>query len=320
MTETMTPTQAPPAAPQPPLAPIRRERATFSAWDQIMRLSDFGLGLWSVLTFVFLFLPIVVLVIFSFNDQKLNVQWTHFTFRWYTGTGQAMADGGKSLFHDSGIQQAFLTSIEIAVLSTILAVIIGVLGSFALERFEFRTKNLWDGLNYTKIVIAEVVAGVSTLLFFVQLNNWLTTYVGFNLWGIFSPGFYTVLIAHVAWNVPFVVVIVRARLKGFDRAIEEAGQDLFARPATVFFRITLPVISPGIMAAALLSFTLSFDDFVTTFFVAGPQINTLPLQIWSMVRMGVTPEINAVSTFMVAFSSIIVIVLELKAHISADIA
>ena len=322
MTETTVPTQASTTAPQLPEvpAPQRRERARFSLWDQIMRASDAGLAVWSILMFIFLFLPIVVLVIFSFNDQKLNVYWTHFTFRWYTGTGKAMADGGKSIFHDPGIQHAFLTSLEIAVLSTILAVIIGTLGSFALERFEFRTKNIWDGLNYTKIVIAEVVAGVSSLLFFVQANTFLTQYVGFNFWGILSPGFYTVLIAHVAWNIPFVVVVVRARLKGFDRAIEEAGQDLFARPATVFFRITLPVIFPGIIAAALLSFTLSFDDFVTTFFVAGPQINTLPLQIWSMVRMGVTPEINAISTLMMAFSSIIVIVLEIKTHISADIA
>jgi spermidine/putrescine transport system permease protein len=319
MAETLPPMQTRPSSTQPPPVPVRRERPPVSVWDRIMRHGDLGLTVWSALMFVFLFLPIVVLVIFSFNDQKLNVQWTHFTLRWYIGTGKAMADGGRSLFHDPSIQRAFLTSIEIAFLSTIIAVIIGTLGSFALERFEFRTKNLWDGLNYTKIVIAEVVAGVSTLLFFVQLNNFLTNYVGFNFWGIFSPGFYTVLFAHVAWNIPFVVVIVRARLKGFDRAIEEAGQDLFGGPTTVFFKITLPVIMPGIMAASLLAFTLSFDAFVTPFVPAGPSTVTLPLQIWSMVRMGITPEINALSTFMVAFSMIMIVVLELKARISANI-
>jgi spermidine/putrescine transport system permease protein len=194
------------------------------------------------------------------------------------------------------------------------------LGSFALERFEFRTKNLWDGLNYTKIIIAEVVAGVSSLLFFVQLDKFLYDYLYFNFGGLFKPGFADVLIAHVAWNIPFIVVIIRARLKGFDRAIEEAGSDLGARPTTVFFRVTLPVIFPGILAAALLSFTLSFDDFVTTYFTAGPTTVTLPLKIWSMVRMGITPEINAISTFMMALSMTIVIVLELKARISEEIA
>jgi spermidine/putrescine transport system permease protein len=290
---------------------MRRRGSGLSVWDWIMRFSDVGLGLWSMLVFAFLFAPIVVLVIFSFNKQVLNVHWTGFTIDWYTGQ--------SGVFRDASIRKAFVTSLEIAVLSTIIAVIIGTLGAFALERFEFRTKRIWDGMNYTKIVIAEVVAGVSTLLFFVQLNRLLVEYVGFNFGGIFSPGFYTVLFAHVAWNVPFAVVIIRARLKGFDRSIEEAGQDLGGKPVTVFMTITLPIIMPGIFAAALLSFTLSFDNFVTTFFTAGPQINMLPLQIWSMVRMGVTPEINALSTLMIVFSAVLVISLELKARVSKDI-
>ena len=124
------------------------------------------------------------------------------------------------------------------------------------------------------------------------------------------------MIAHIAWNIPFVVVIIRARLLGFDRSIEEAGADLGANPVSVFFRITLPVIFPGILAASLLAFTLSFDDFVTTFFVIGQNYNTLPVQIWSMVRMGITPEINAISTFMMGFSMIIIVFLELKARVS----
>jgi spermidine/putrescine transport system permease protein len=139
-------------------------------------------------------------------------------------------------------------------------------------------------------------------------------------WNLFPLGFRTVLIAHVAWSVPFVVVIVRARLKGFDKALEEAGSDLGSTPTGVFFRITLPVIAPGIFAAALLAFTLSFDDFTTTLFVTGPQFNTLPLIIWSKVRMGITPEVNAISTIMVLLSFIIVTILEVKAHISDDIA
>jgi spermidine/putrescine transport system permease protein len=312
MTDTIS---APPQAPVEP-APVRRSKTHFTVWDHIMRFSDIGLGVWSTVMFIFLYLPIVVLVIFSFNDQKLNVYWTHFTTKWYWAQN---IPGGKSVLHDPDVINAFVTSIQIAILSTIIAVVIATLGAFALERFEFRTKMVWDGLNYTKIIIAEVVAGVSTLLFFVQLDHFLGVYLGFSFGNIFVPGFYTVLIAHVAWNIPFAIVIIRARLKGFDRAIEEAGADLYGHPTSVFFRITLPIIFPGILAASLLCFTLSFDDFVTTFFVAGASTTTLPLLIWSRVRMGITPEINAISTFMVAFSAIIIIVLELKARVSKDI-
>lgn len=287
----------------------RHKRIHLSLWDRLMGHSDLGLGAWSVLVYIFLYMPVVVLIVFSFNSQKLNVTWEGFTLDWY-----------KMLFQDTAIIDAFVTSMEIAVISTVAAIVIGTFASFSLERFEYRTKMLWDGLNYTKIIIAEIVAGVSSLLFFVQLNEFLLDYLGFNFWSIFSPGYWTVVIAHIAWNIPFAVIIIRARLRGFDRAIEEAGADLGANPATVFFKITLPVIFPGILAASLLCFTLSFDDFVTTFFVIGQNYNTLPVQIWGMVRMGITPEINALSAIMIAVSSVIVIFLELKARISKDIA
>jgi spermidine/putrescine transport system permease protein len=292
------------------VAPVeRRKRMHLSLWDRLMGHSDLGLGAWSVLVYIFLYMPVVVLIVFSFNSQKLNVTWEGFTLDWY-----------KMLFQDTAIIDAFVTSMEIAVISTVAAIVIGTFASFSLERFEYRTKMLWDGLNYTKIIIAEIVAGVSSLLFFVQLNEFLLEYLGFNFWSIFSPGYWTVVIAHIAWNIPFAVIIIRARLRGFDRAIEEAGADLGANPATVFFKVTLPVIFPGILAASLLCFTLSFDDFVTTFFVIGQNYNTLPVQIWGMVRMGITPEINALSAIMIAVSSVIVIFLELKARISKDIA
>ena len=283
-----------------------------------MRHSDIGIAAWSILTYIFLYLPIVVLIVFSFNKQVLNINWEGFTFDWYIAEQGAPGQDPRviGVLRDPTILNAFLTSMEIALLSTIVSVIIGTLGSFALVRFNFRTKSVWDGLNYTKIIIAEVVAGVSTLLFFVQFNNFLDKYVGFDFFNIFQPGFWSVVIAHIAWNIPFVVVIIRARLAGFDRSIEEAGADLGGNPVTVFFRITLPVIFPGILAASLLAFTLSFDDFVTTFFVIGQNYNTLPLQIWSMVRMGITPEINAISTFMMAFSMSIIVFLELKARVS----
>ena len=287
----------------------RSKRIHLSLWDRVMHYSDLGLSTWSALVYIFLYMPVVVLIVYSFNSQKLNVTWEGFTLFWY-----------KKLLHNDQIINAFVTSMEIAIISTVAAVVIGLLASFSLERFEYRTKMLWDGLNYTKIIIAEIVAGVSSLLFFVQFNEFLLDYVGFNFWSIFAPGYWTVVIAHIAWNIPFAVIIIRARLRGFDKAIEEAGADLGGNPVTVFFKITLPVIFPGILAASLLCFTMSFDDFVTTFFVIGQNYNTLPVQIWGMVRMGITPEINALSAVMIAVSSVIVIFLEVKAQISKDIA
>ncbi len=287
----------------------RHKRMHLSLWDRVMGHSDLGIAAWSVLVYIFLYMPVAVLIVYSFNSQKLNVTWEGFTFFWYS-----------KLVHNTIIIDAFVTSMEIAVISTVAAVVIGVLASFSLERFEFRTKMLWDGLNYTKIIIAEIVAGVSSLLFFVQLDRFLNDYLGFSFWSVFSPGYWTVVFAHIAWNIPFAVIIIRARLRGFDRAIEEAAADLGGNPVTVFFKITLPVIFPGILAASLLCFTLSFDDFVTTFFVIGQNYNTLPVQIWSMVRMGITPEINALSAVMIAVSSVIVVFLEIKAQISKDIA
>ena len=304
--------------PQGVSAAPRRKKAHLSIWDHIMGHSDIGITAWAVLVYIFLYMPIVVLIIFSFNKQVLNINWTGFTFDWYIARQGAEGQDPRviGVLRDPVILNAFRTSMSIALLSTIGSVVIGTLGSFALVRFNFRSKNVWDGLNYTKIIIAEVVAGVSTLLFFVQLNDWLDRNVGFDFFNIFQPGYWSVVIAHIAWNIPFVVVIIRARLLGFDRSIEEAGADLYGNPVTVFFKVTLPVIFPGILAASLLAFTLSFDDFVTTFFVIGQNYNTLPLQIWSMVRMGITPEINAISTFMMAFSMTIIIFLELKARVS----
>jgi spermidine/putrescine transport system permease protein len=287
----------------------RRPRMHLSLWDRIMGHSDLGIGVWSVLVYIFLYMPVAVLIVYSFNSQKLNVTWEGFTLFWY-----------KKLLSNNEVISAFFTSMQIAVISTVAAIVIGTLASFSLERFEYRTKMLWDGLNYTKIIIAEIVAGVSSLIFFVQLNQFLLDYLGFNFWSVFLPGYWTVVFAHIAWNIPFAVIIIRARLRGFDKAIEEAGADLGANPVTVFFTVTLPVIFPGILAASLLCFTLSFDDFVTTFFVIGQNYNTLPVWIWGAVRMGITPEINALSAVMIAVSSVIVIFLEIKAQISKDIA
>ena len=303
-------------------APQRREKVRFSLWDQIMKVSDLGIVMWSVLTYIFLYLPIVVLILFSFTKDPLGLTFRPWSLNPYRVLfkDKEIIDLGPVL-HGHLPTGTFPVSMYVAVLSTIGALVIGIAGSFALERFRFKTRTLWDGLNYTKMIVAEVVAGVSTLLFFVLVAENVLKYTGYDMWWL-RPGFWAVVIAHVAWAIPFVVVIIRARLKGFDRAIEEAGADLGARPSIVFIKVTFPAIAPGVLAAFLLSFTLSFDDFVTTFFLAGPSTGsqTLPLMIYSMIKRNVGPEINAISTFMMAFSMAIIIFLELKARISEDIA
>lgn len=233
--------------------------------------------------FLFLYVPIIVLIIFSFNDSKLNVVWTGFTFKWYV-----------KLIHDDEILRALANTLQVAFASTILATMIGTLAAVGLYKFEFKGKTVLDNLLYIPIVIPELVLGISLLILFNQLH--------------FDLGKTTLIIAHATFSIPFVVVTVRARLAGFDKSIEEAANDLGASQFKTFIYITLPNIAPGIVAGALLAFTLSLDDVITSFFVAGPESTTLPLKIFSMVKFGVSPEINALSTLMVAASCLIVFI------------
>jgi len=233
--------------------------------------------------FLFLYVPIVVLIIFSFNDSKLNAVWTGFTFKWYA-----------KLMQNDEIIRALINTLEVAFASTILATMIGTLAAVGLYKFEFKGKNVLDNLLYIPIVIPELVLGISLLILFNQLQ--------------FDLGKITLIIAHATFSIPFVVVTVRARLAGFDKSIEEAANDLGASQLKTFIYITLPNIAPGIVAGALLAFTLSLDDVITSFFVAGPESTTLPLKIFSMVKFGVSPEINALSTIMVAASVFIVFI------------
>lgn len=235
------------------------------------------------LVFLFLYVPIVVLIIFSFNDSKLNAVWTGFTFKWYV-----------KLIHDDEIIRALMNTLEVAFASTILATMVGTLAAVGLYKFEFKGKTVLDNLLYIPIVIPEIVLGISLLILFNQLH--------------FNLGKMTLIIAHATFSIPFVVVTVRARLAGFDKSIEEAANDLGASQLKTFIYVTLPNIAPGIMAGALLALTLSLDDVITSFFVAGPESTTLPLKIFSMVKFGVSPEINALSTIMVAASVLIVFI------------
>ncbi len=240
---------------------------------------------YAFLIYLFLYLPIAVLIVYSFNKSKLNAIWTGFTFDWYV-----------KLMHNSDILDAMYTSLIVALISTIAATMIGTLAAVGMYRYHFRGKTALDALLYLPIVIPEIVMGISLLALFAQLKLPL--------------GYFTLIAAHITFSVPFVVVVVKARLDGFDKSIEEAAMDLGATPWQTFLKVTLPVISPGVIASALLAFTLSIDDVIISFFVAGPGSSTLPLKIFSMVKFGVTPEINALSTLMLLVTLFIAIMAE----------
>ncbi len=233
------------------------------------------------LCFLFLYLPVCVLIAFSFNSSRFTVVWEEFTWDWYV-----------KLIQDPLVLDALKNSLIVALAAMLLSTVIGTLTAYGLFRHRFRGKAVFDGVLFLPIVTPEIVVGISLVIFFVLIR--------------LNLGLKTIIIAHVAFNIPFVMLIVRARLQGMDRSLEEAAMDLGADEWTAFFRVTVPQLLPGIVAAALLAFTLSFDDFVITFFVAGVGSTTLPLKIYSMVRFGVSPKINALSALIV-FVSILLI-------------
>lgn len=246
------------------------------------RLSDRVLLLVAALIYVFLYAPIAIVVFFSFNSAKSTQNWDGFSTRWY-----------GELWRDQTILDAFYVSLKVGVVATLVATVIGTLTALALSRYRFRGQTAADSAIYAATVMPEIVVGVSLLVFFVAAGVGL--------------GITTIIIAHVAFTISFVTIVVRARLAGMDRSLEEAAQDLGASPAQTFLRVTLPLILPGVMAGALLAFTLSFDDFVITFFVSGVGSSTLPLKIYSMLKFGVTPVINALSTVVVLVTLVIIL-------------
>ncbi|GAB4161686.1 MAG: hypothetical protein Fur0021_35100 [Candidatus Promineifilaceae bacterium] len=241
------------------------------------------LSWYAIAIFLFLYLPIFVLVIYSFNANRVVGVWEGFSLRWY-----------RELFQDAAIASALRVSLWVGFWSTLISVVLGTLAALVLERYDFAGKLPFDAALYLPIIIPDIVMALSALLFFVIVAVPLSRY--------------TVLIAHVAFNISFVTVVVRARLHGMDRRLEEAAADLGADEWTTFRRITLPLLMPGIISAALLAFTMSLDDFVITFFVSGPGSTTLPVRVYSMIKFGVTPEVNAISTLMLAGSTLLVVI------------
>lgn len=245
-------------------------------------LGSFLLSSNAALAFGFLYLPVVVLIIFSFNNTRSVAVFTGFSAEWYA-----------KLVTNDELLSAAQNSLIVGLLSTVASTTIGTLLALAIDRFRFRLRTALDANLYMPIVIPEIVMGISLLLFFNQaFFPFIEAITGVRG----STGLPTITVSHIAFNIPFVYVIVRARLADFDRTLEEAAQDLGADEWRTFSRVTLPLLMPGIIGGALMAFTLSLDDYLITVFTKGVGSQTMPLYIYSLVRRGVTPEINALST------------------------
>lgn len=241
------------------------------------------LWLWmiSLAVYGFLYLPLAVVVVFSFNDSELNAEWVGFTTQWYS-----------KLLSDEDMLQAAANSLFIAVVSALVATILGTMAGLAMHRYRIRVLPF---LTLTPVAMPEILLGVSLLLFFRQVLD-------------LTLGMTSIVIAHITFCIGFVSIIVRSRLSGMDESIFEAARDLGASPWQTFRLVTLPLIMPGVVAGALMAFTLSIDDFVITFFTAGVGVKTLPLQIYTMIKTAVTPEVNAVSTLLMLLTLSMIII------------
>jgi spermidine/putrescine transport system permease protein len=233
-----------------------------------------------------LYLPIVVLVVNSFNASKYGIHWAGFTWKWYV-----------KLFSNEGLMQAAGHSALIAISSATLATIIGTLAAVALHRYQFKGKAILSSMVFVSMLTPEIVLAIALLIIFILMGIQL--------------GFWSLLLAHITFCLPFVIVAVYSRLRGFDMKMLEAARDLGATEGKVFMKIILPLALPAVSAGWLLSFTLSLDDVIVSAFVTGPSYEILPLKIYSMVRVGVSPEVNAISTTLLVVSLVLVIVSQL---------
>ena len=255
-----------------------------------------AIGATAALVYLFFYLPVFVLVLFSFNEARTGGRWTGFTTEWYA----KLADNDQ-------IKSATLNSILIAVVATAVAVVLGTMLSLALDRHAFRGRRAAEQAVYLPVITPEIVTGVSLLALFSLTLGQLNNLLGRSAQDALRMGRPTVFIAHVAFCSAFVALVVRSSLRNLDPAVEEAAQDLGASPWTTFWKVTLPNIAPGVLGGALLSFTLSFDNFVITFFVAGPGATTLPIEVFGQLRRTISPEVNAVSTLIFAASTFLLV-------------
>ena len=247
-------------------------------------LSRWPLRLWVAATTVFLYSPLITLMVFSFNNSRRNIVWRGFTLDYYA-----------MVLSDEGLIQAFVNSLTIALVSTALSVVLGAATALLLWRFRFPFKPALEGALSLPIVVPEICMGVALLVFFTKVVPWPT-----NLIWPFNLG--AIIIAHISFSFSFVASVVRARLASFNREQEEAARDLGASEWRTLVDIIIPHMKPGLFAGALLAFTLSLDDFVITFFTSGPDTTTFPVKVYSMIRFSVTPEVNAASTLLIVIT------------------
>ena len=245
-----------------------------------MRRRSIGLKIAAAAGYAFLYVPLVIVVVYSFNNSRLNAEWVGFTLDWY-----------YKLFHNEEMLTAAGNSLTIALVASLVSTLLGTMAGVAMYRYKLK---LLPILVLTPIAIPEILMGVSLLIFFVLLN--------------FTLGLLSVALAHIAFCIGFVAIVVRSRLAGMDESLTEAARDCGATPWNAFRYVTLPLIMPGVIAGALMAFTLSIDDFVITFFTAGAGEMTLPLKIYTMVKITVTPEVNAVSTLLMLVTLVLIVV------------
>jgi len=244
------------------------------------------LAVWTVAVLVFLYAPIFILIAYSFNSSRLNILWEGFTLRWYS-----------AIWQDAALVRSLQNSLIVAAASTVLSVVLGTGGGWLLYRYRFPAVKLIDTLVFVPMIIPEVVMGVSLLILFVV--------IGLDL------GYWTIIISHVTFCFPFVLVAVQARLAGLDPALEEAAMDLGATPARAFLGVIVPYLAPAIVSGALMSFTLSFDELIVTYFTASAGTRTLPLEIFGRVKKGLDPTLNAISTVFILATVVLVVATEL---------
>jgi spermidine/putrescine transport system permease protein len=245
-----------------------------------VRRQSAGLWIAAAAGYAFLYVPLIIVVVYSFNNSRLNAEWVGFTLDWY-----------DRLFHNDEMLAAAGNSLSIALTASLVSTVLGTMAGVAMYRYKLR---LLPILVLTPIAIPEILMGVSLLIFFVLLN--------------FTLGLVSVALAHIAFCIGFVAIVVRSRLAGMDESLTEAARDCGATPWNTFRYVTLPLIMPGVIAGALMAFTLSIDDFVITFFTAGAGTVTLPLQIYAMIKIAVTPEVNAVSTLLMLLTLALIII------------
>ena len=250
-----------------------------------MKLVTRLLGVWTGFVLLFFYLPIAVLVLFSFNRSKLNIVWTGFTLEWYT-----------SLWHDTVLVRALQNSLIVAVFTTLISLVLGTAGAWLLYRYRYRASSVLETLAFLPMIVPEVILGVSLLILFVTIGLQL--------------GYTTIVISHVTFCFPFVMASVQARLAGLDPALEEAALDLGATPLQAFTKVLVPYLMPAIVSGGLMSFTLSLDELIVTYFTASAGTRTLPLEIFGRVKKGLDPSLNAISTVFIVVTVVALVITE----------